>query len=300
MSREWAPPVRTDGHRIVMVSDSHHGRRAFSETVLERAGKSLDRLASITDRFIHLGDSIHWQTATEKTNQDNQVKTWLANRKTNTGKPWDIIAGNHDLQSYGSPFPNRSGDAWATDLAIGARNKVIDVDNQYRLILASPIFQGYDAAKPGHLPMELSTDEIAWIKAQADAVPNRRVFVFFHAPLPSQYPSHMKDTAAQIMVENTPNIHAWISGHRHTNLQTDQYAFLNHRAETRLIHHINLPTFSGVTSGYTDDRWGQPFLSTHMTILPEGGLELRFRDHLQERWVPWFKTGAVTRLARLA
>jgi len=300
MSRQWAPPIRTDGYRITLVSDSHHGRRNFSEAVLERAGRSLDRLAPVSDRFIHIGDSIHWQTATEKTTQDNQVKAWLSSRRSNSGKPWDIIAGNHDLQSYGSPYPGRSGDTWATDLGEAPRNKVIDVDNRYRLVLVSPIYQGYDAAKPGHLPMELNASEIAWIKAQADAVPSRRVFVFFHAPLPAQYTSHMKDNAAQVMVENTPNIVAWISGHRHTSLQTDQYAFINFRAESRLIHHINLPTFGGVTSGYSDDRWGQPFLSTHLTILPEGGVELRFRDHLQECWVPWFKTGMVTTLPRNA
>lgn len=296
MSREWANPLRTDGYRIVMVSDSHHGRRSFTETMLERAGKSLDRLAPVTDRFIHVGDSIHWASANDKTTQDNQVKAWLANRKTATGKPWDIIAGNHDMQSYGTPFPNRSGDVWAADLGVGARNKVIDTPI-CRLILVSPVFQGYDTGKPGHLPMELNATEIAWIKTQADAAPQGRAFVFFHVPLPSQYPSHMKDTAAQTMVENTPNIKAWISGHRHTSLESDQYAFLNHRADSRLIHHVNLPSFGGVTTGYTDDRWGQPVLSTHMTILPEGGIELRFRDHLQERWVPWYKTGKVTRLA---
>ena len=297
--RGWPTPLRADALRLTIVSDMHFGRREFTQTVMEQAGASLDREAHRTDVFLDLGDLIHWRYATQGPVEDAQARAWINDRAAKTGKPWYSIAGNHDLVSYGAPFPRRSGDQWASDLGLDSRNQVIDWQHWARLILVSPQTQLYDESKPGHAPMELSADEVAWIKAQADEVPERRVLVFFHAPLPTQYTSHMKDTLAQDMVGETPNIVAWVSGHRHTNLATDQYAFINHPASGRVIHHVNVPTFGGATGGYADDRWGQPFLSTHLTVLPEGGLEVRCRDHLQSRWVPWWKTGYVTRLPAL-
>ena len=294
--RAWPTPLRTDALRLTIVSDTHFGRRDFTQTAMSTAGPSLDREASRTDIFVDLGDAIHWRYADQKTAEDSAAKAWTAARKTATGKPWYAIAGNHDLQSYGTPFPNRTGDQWAADMGVGSRNQVVDWQDWARLVLVSPQTQVYDESKPGHAPMELSAAEVAWIKARADEVPERRVLVFFHAPLPAQYTSHMKDTLAQDMVAETPNIIGWVSGHRHVNLATDQYCFINHPASGRIIHHVNVPTFGGATGGYADDRWGQPFLSTHLTILPEGGLEVRCRDHMQSRWVPWWKTGMVTYL----
>ena len=294
--RYWPTPLRDDALRLTIVSDMHFGRREFTEAAMTSAGTSLDREADRTDIFLDLGDSIHWRLAGDQPSEDAAAKSWITARKTATGKPWYSIAGNHDLQSYGTPFPSRSGDQWATDMAMGTRNRVIDWQDWVRLILVSPQVQRYDESKPGHFPMELSTTEIAWIKQKAEEVPDKRVFVFFHAPLPSQYTSHMDSDAAQQMVASTTNIVAWVSGHRHVNLATDQYCFINHPASGRVIHQIKVPTFGGATGGYTDDRWNQPFVSTHMSILPEGGVELRCRDHMQYRWIPWYKTGMVTYL----
>lgn len=299
MSRAWPSPVRPDALRLTVVSDMHHGRREFTPAAMAHAGASLDHEADRTDLFLDLGDSIHWRLAEHKDPNDAAAKAWLAERAANTSRPWYSIGGNHDLQSYGKPYPNRSGDEWAADMGFDERNHVIDWQDWARIIMVTPTFQGFDTEKPGHLPMELGTDEVAWIKARADEVPERHVLVFFHAPLPAQYTSHMKDDAAQVMVANTPNIVAWVSGHRHVDLTTDEYCFLNHPASGRVIHHVNVPSFGGGTPGTSDDRWGQPFQSTHLTILREGGIEVRCRDHMQARWVPWWRTGYVTALPAL-
>lgn len=298
MSREFAPPIRKDAFKITAISDTHFGRRSWTNEVMGQAGGSLDRLAPVTDMFAHVGDIIHWNVANQKTAQDEAAMAWLRARREATGKPWSVIAGNHCLNSYDAPFPGRTGEEWAATYG-EAQMSLTDHDTWLRVLFVTPDRQRYESGNGGYLPMEISDSQMAWIKARADEAPARRVFVFFHAPLPTQYPSHMDGSNVLDVLEATPNIIGWVSGHRHTNLASDQYAFLNHRLNSRLIHHINLPTFGGATPGFPDDRWGQPFLSTHISILPEGGVEIRFRDHVQSRWVPWYKTGMVTRLAPL-
>ena len=169
--RYWPTPLRADALRLTIVSDMHFGRRAFTQTAMDQAGLSLDREADRTDMFLNLGDLIHWRYANQQTVEDTQARELINARASRTGKPWYSIAGNHDLVSYGSPFPSRSGDEWAMDLGLDGRNQVIDWQHCARLILVSPQTQRYDQAKPGHAPMELSADEVAWIKAQADEVP---------------------------------------------------------------------------------------------------------------------------------
>lgn len=296
MTREYAPPIRMDAFKITIISDTHFGRRSWTNEAMQHAGPSLDRLAPVTDLFAHAGDVIHWNVADQMAAQDASAKNWLAAREAGTGRPWEVIAGNHCLCSYAAPFPSRTGPEWSEDYAEPQMN-VVDHDSWLRLLFVTPDRQRYNLDDGGYFPMEISNSQVEWIVEQAAEAPERRVVVFYHAPLPSQFPSHMDGSNVMNAIEATSNIIGWVSGHRHTNLQTDNYAFLNFKVSKRLIHHVNVPSFGGATPGYPDDRWGQPFLSTHLSILPEGGMEVRFRDHMQERWVPWHKTGFVTRLS---
>ena len=86
--RAWPTPLRTDALRLTIVSDTHFGRRDFTQTAMSTAGPSLDREASRTDIFVDLGDAIHWRYADQKTVEDSAAKAWTAARKTATGKPW--------------------------------------------------------------------------------------------------------------------------------------------------------------------------------------------------------------------
>lgn len=295
MTRMFAPPTRMDAFKITTISDSHFGRRSWTNDAMNHAGPSLDKLAPVTDLFVHAGDIIHWNVAGDMAAQDASALSWMGTRQSNTGVPWKRIAGNHCLRSYDDPFPGRTGAEWSTTYS-QPQMEVFDHDTWLRLLFVTPDQQRYNLVDGGYYPMELSTSQVDWIVARANDAPGRRVFVFFHAPLPSQFPSHMDGSNVMAAIEATPNIIGWVSGHRHTNLKTDLYAFLNFKVQTRLIHHINLPTFGGATGGFTDDRWGQPFISTHISILPEGGVEIRFRDHLREIWLPWNQTGYVTKL----
>lgn len=302
MSREWPAPLRDDALRLTIVSDMHHGRRKFTPAAMAHAGSSLDREADRTDMFLDLGDSIHWRLAEHKDPNDAAAKAWLAERAANTNRPWYSIGGNHDLQSYGEPYPNRSGDEWAADMGFDKRNHVIDWQDWARIIMVTPTFQGFDTEKPGHLPMELGTDEVAWVKARADEEPHRVTLVCFHAPTPAHYSGHVTDETANLiegMLGNTPNVAAFLSGHRHTNLASDTRCFDDYEAGGRTLHWVNVPSFGGGTHGAPDDRWGQPFLSTHLTIYRDARIEVRCRDHMQARWVPWWRTGYVTTLPAL-
>lgn len=283
MARSWAPPLRGDAYTVLLVSDMHHGRREFTPFCMNNAASSFDKLAEKASRIIDLGDGIHWRLADSLASDNAAWLNWVKARRAKTKKPFDLIAGNHCLQSYGTPYPNRSGDQWAKDAELPNRNTVIDHSDWLRFVLVTPIFQGYNTASGGHLPMELNGAELQWIKDQAAAVPDRRVYVFFHAPV--QYGGHMNLEAARAMMATQPNIVAWVSGHRHMDPATDARAFMNLAFDGTEIHAINLPTFGGATSIATDDRWGQPYHSTLMTILPEGGVELRVYDNMTGNWI---------------
>lgn len=285
MGRPWAPPLRADALNILLVSDMHHGRRAFTTDAMNNAARSFDRLAAKAHRIIDIGDGIHWRRAEDLAKDNAQWLSWVNARRAATGKPFDAIAGNHCLQSYGAPYPRRSGDQWAADAGLPSRNKVIDHEDWLRLILVTPIFQGYSTETNGHAPMVLNPDELAWIRAQAAATPNRRVYVFFHAPI--QYGGHMNWEDARAAIAMEPNIVAWVSGHRHMDPATDARAFMNLTYDGKTVHAINLPTFGGICGAVGDDRWGQPFHSTMMSILPEGGVELRVFEHMSHTWVPY-------------
>lgn len=290
MTREFAAPTSTEGFKVTVISDTHFGRRSWTNDAMANAARSFDAMSSITDLFVHGGDVIHWNTAGAMASQDSSAKAWINARKTNTGKPWKLIAGNHDLCSYGTPFPSRTGDQWATDYG-ESKMSFIDHSDWLRILFVTPNEQLYNTTDGGYMPMALGNDQVTWIVDRAGEVPNRQVYVVFHAPLPSQFPSHMDGSNLMTQLEQATNIIGWVSGHRHTNVETDNLAFLNFKVQTRLIHHINVPTFGGATGGYTDDRWGQPFVSTHLTIHKDKSVEIRFRDHMQNRWLRAFRTG---------
>lgn len=286
MGRAWAPPVRKDTFNLILVSDMHHGRRTFSTAALSNAARSLDQIAkSSADRIIDVGDGIHWRLADSLQSDNAALVSWVAGRRALTGKPVDLIAGNHCLRSYGTPQPGRTGDQWARDVGLPSRNTVIDHEDWCRLVLMSPTEQSYSAETGGHAPMVITPADFDWLRARAREVPKRRVFVFFHAPI--QYGGHMNWEDARAAISGEPNIVAWVSGHRHMNPDTDSRAFINLTWDAKTIHAINLPSFGGVMDLAADDRWGQPFHATLLSILPEGGVELRILECMTNVWVPY-------------
>lgn len=297
MSREFAYPIADEGYRMTVISDTHFGRRSWTNDAMSNAARSFDRMAGMTDLFAHAGDVIHWNTADAQAGQDASAIAWINARKANTGKPWKVVAGNHDLCSYGTPFPSRTGAQFASAYSESLMS-FVDHEDWLRILFITPNQQRYNLEEGGHYPMEMGSDQVAWMVDRANEAPNRQVYVVYHAPLPSQFPSHMDGSNVLTSLEAATNIIGWISGHRHTNVETDNLAFLNFPVRSRLIHNINVPTFGGATGGYTDDRWGQPFVSTHITIKKDRSVELRFRDHVQDRWLRARRTGMfVTTLA---
>lgn len=290
MSRTFQHPFKNDAFSLNVVSDVHIGRRSWTYDALRHASSGLDRMARYTDLYVNLGDLIHWNTAESMDVQDTQALSWLSDRKLATGKPWKSIAGNHDLRSYGAPNPGRTGNEWCTKYG-EELTSYVDHSNWLRLLFITPEAQEYDHDNLTYKPMTIGDDQVSWLIARSEEVPERDVYIFYHAPLPSQFPPHMNGDNLMGAIENVENIKGWISGHRHTNLLSDKYAFLNFKIQTRLIHHVNVCTFGGATPGYADDRWGQPFISTHLTFNPGGGLEIRNKDHMLGSWIMWKQTG---------
>lgn len=283
MSRVWPGPDLRDGTTVSLTTDTHAGEKPFSNEFFRRTGEDLDAQAAHTHGFIHTGDGVHWANPTP---EDAEFKAWLQARRTNTGKPWVAVAGNHDLASYIDPKPWRTAAAWAT--SVGANESGDDVQDMgdMRVIGISPEDWINDPVTGwGHLT--LSPAKLAWLDGQLSAT-NRPCWIAIHSAPEEQYggTAHIEPIAAFAeLIGSHSNAVGVLSGHLHAAFKLPRLHTRSVAMGGRRVFTVNGAASGGTMNGiaHADHQWQSPSISTFITYKGDA-IDVRWRNHLERRW----------------
>ena len=278
--REWPYPQPSAGTTLILSTDLHHGRRPFTANQLDRAGAELDSMMRWADGHIIGGDLIHWGVPGSP--EDAAYVAWENARKAaNPTKPIVRVAGNHDVASFADPFPYRTIAQWRAVTGFAQHNTVTDI-GALRVIGIAP-----DEWRFVHVgPMNLPPATLDWLDAQL-AGSSRPCLVLTHPPIKEQYSGNVDDlTSARIasIIAARPSLVAWVSGHRHCNINTDMNHVKTLAYGGRNIAAINGPAAGGQITGSTNDPWDSQLHAMAITY-SAGRVTTRWRNLLTRQWV---------------
>jgi 3',5'-cyclic AMP phosphodiesterase CpdA len=253
------------------VGDLHAG--AILPQRLERV---LADVASLPRPALHLqiGDT----TEHGLPEQDAIARDWLARLP---GRHRTVL-GNHDIMR------GRSVAAWARAYGLDSQNFVVDLPF-VRLIAVGP-----SGAGEGRRSGLLSEETLDWLSRRL-ARSERGCWIACHWPLRDTVSGdprrnftsrmlsfHVKpDRDLRALLAEQPNARAWLSGHTHSPLGAPGLVSRVRLGRGRSILAVNLSALVGV--GKRRDPT-DPLRSVYLTQRP-GGMEVRFRDHGERRWL---------------
>lgn len=292
-TRKWVWPHRQQGTTIAVLADTQIQRRAWQTSLLAKVVPDLDALtAEYADVCVLAGDIVHWGTGADTaafTAQETQAQQWVAGRKNAAAVPWVIAAGNHDLAGFTAPYASRTGDQWAQAWGLPSRNTIVQV-GPLTIIGFTPAEWDFSRVSNGsqvyaYGPQRVTAEEIIWLEAAISGAPGD-VWVVSHSPLNEHYAGNYEGTALSELVGRSPKLKGWISGHRHPNMTKDSAVAQVVTVGTRSLVCVNVPACGGVTYDIdeTRDQWLSTWSATLVTVLPEGKVEIRFRDVLNRDW----------------
>ena len=254
------------------MGDLHAGAIAS-----ERLRAVLDDVSALPAPALHLqiGDATEHGTPA----QDEIAREWLR-RLPGRHRP---VLGNHDIMRGG-----RSVAAWARAYGLHAQNYVVDLPF-VRLIVVGP-----DADGEGRRSGLLGPATLSWLARQL-ARSSRGCWIACHWPLRDTvlgdprrcFTSRMRsfhakpDAELRAMLAGQPNARAWLSGHTHSPLSAPGLVTRARLGRGRSIICVNFSALVGV--GKRRDP-SDALRSAYLTHRP-GGMEVRFRDHRDSRWL---------------
>lgn len=276
MSRSYPYPIEGDSS-LLFITDLHMGRRTWTATQLANAGADIDYMEKFVDGVAVGGDLIHWANAA--TPEDAQWAAWYNARKKSV--PWARVAGNHDLASFGTPFPGRSATQWLAAIGESGQNVVRDL-GAVRVIAVTPDAwerPDWDAG------MALSAATMNWLESTL-AASEKPAWIVAHNPLGQQYPGHIvaaTQTRLSSIIAASGKVIGWLSGHRHSDIRTD----LNHAKQITVngkrIAAVNGPPAGGQVLGTTLDPWDSALHAVVLTY-KQGVVTCRWRNLVTRSW----------------
>lgn len=245
----------------------------------------------LLDAVVQVGD----HTTDALAEEFDLYLTWRNALPLPAGVVYGEIPGNHDLiGNFASGTPDVcTPTQWAALMGQPAKDRVIDVGTEVRLLLVSPAHTHLsDRAKVRRLTLDPST--LAWCKARM-AETTRRCVIFFHAPLPntvgpldgSAFSSYDErwhahwDTPSTIeaMIAASPNVVAWVSGHTHSRVtETDIVKQVTYGSTTFAAVNASSPAFWNPGSA------ADPVVSCYLQ-LTETQVVVRYRNHGTGQWM---------------
>ena len=254
------------------MGDLHAG--AISRERLEAV---LDDVRALPTPALHLqiGDATEHGTRA----QDEIAREWLS-QLPGRHRP---VLGNHDILRGG-----RSVAAWARAYGLDSQNYVVDLPF-VRLIAVGP-----DGDGEGRRSGLLSPATLSWLTRQLARSP-RACWIACHWPLRDtvggdprrNFTSRMRsfhvkpDAELRALLAGQPNARAWFSGHTHSPLSAPGLVTRVRLGRGHSIVAVNFSALVGV--GKRRDP-ADPLRSAYLTRR-SGGIEVRFRDHRDGRWM---------------
>lgn len=292
--------ARAGATSILCIGDVHFVSPGFMYS--ERASKLRDdvnRMLGLSQvhAVVQMGD----QTTNALAVEYDAYLAWRAGFALPSGVQFRQIAGNHDLIG-----PNAPGTAdvvttaqWATKMGVAAKDAVLDIGSDVRLLLLSPT-----ATSTGALSavtrLYLDAADIAWCDARMSET-TRRCLILTHAPLwhtvgpldGSGYSSYAAGDLwithpradVEAMIARHPNCVGWVSSHTHSPLGTaDIVRSVTYGSVTIAAINASSPAFLNPYQGVLST-----ISSALVTVLPDR-IEVRFRDHGAGQWLAPVRT----------
>lgn len=286
-----------EGVNLLCIGDTHEYTLAGNPwrnrtTIVQNDLKTMFGRQFI-DAFIQVGD----HTSTAATSEFTNYKAWRDNIKAAfPGIPWGEVPGNHDLignNSSGTPDLVTPAQ-WAAIMGYQNKDNVIDIKGRVRVLLVSPAADA-TVGKASVRRLTIDPATVAWIDARCDEVPDMKVVIVFHAPLPntvgpldgSAFSSYDErwhahwDTgyALSDMISRHSNIVAWVAGHTHSRpTEVDIVKKMTYGSVSIASVVTSSPAFHNPDTGI----YG-PIVTALVTILPDR-VEVRYRDHGSRQW----------------
>jgi 3',5'-cyclic AMP phosphodiesterase CpdA len=242
----------------------------------QRLKRVLEDVSSLPAPALHLqiGDA----TEHGLPEQDAIARDWLARLPG----PYGTVLGNHDIMR------GRRVAAWARAYDLDSQNFVIDLPF-VRLVAVGPA----DAGR-GRRSGLLGEGTLDWLSRQLARSP-RGCWIACHWPLRDtvggdprrNFTSRMlsfhakPDRELRALLAEQPNARAWLSGHTHSPLGAPGLVSRVRLGRGRRILAVNLSALVGIGKRRQPT---DPLRSVYLTQRP-GGMEVRFRDHGERRWL---------------
>lgn len=134
----------------------------------------------------------------------------------------------------------------------------------------------------GKNPLQMSKEEVEWLKQTLKDNQQKPTLIFFHAPLPGtckdddygNNPRHFAQPAGAIdlILLTNPQIKLWVSGHTHTPPTDPAFASENNWYHGKVLDVYN-PTWDG------EQVW------TNSIYLYKDKIEIKTFDHKEGKWI---------------
>lgn len=284
--RKWPNPV--NGQTLCHITDTHVGARNDTDWRFPTIAADMERLGLITSGVIHTGDMCSWdETPPTGLPEVDQYRAWRDPLRSALGVPWSEVPGNHDLQSWQSKI-KITAQEWADQYGYATPNTVTRMGDMIVLGCSPDEWAAFDAA-----PFVLSAATLAWLDEQLTAAGNTPCIITAHVPPVEQYPNYGKlltpESEFTDLVASHDNAAMILSGHRHSNIWTDQSHVSVATFGSREVFCINGPASGGLMYGYGDPYPQAAFrsrcLSIYVTYYGDAAT-VHWRDQMGRQWSP--------------
>lgn len=257
--RNW--PIPRKGNTIHLVGDTQSVSSGRQQIILD----DMPRMPAVAHR-LQVGDLVG----------GTGDPTWFPPMvdfmdSLGTGQWWCCV-GNHDYdQSDQDPPPSDAPPL------MGMPGLDFTVDLGYAVVLVT-----YVRAAETYDPAPYDT---TWLDETLAANADRTCLILAHAPLitdtePNGAPAPETPEISAVL-DKHPQAKAWLCGHSHDPIN-GPYMIENFNTGTRTIAHVNA---SALYYTSPDVDWNDPLYTLYVTVLDDGRIEVRFRNHGAHQWV---------------
>lgn len=271
-----------EAHRIVVASDVHYpskmeggaGKAAISNK--EKAREDINSWKDV-DLIAFTGDMVALSGSLEQLQEARNFTDGFKADKI-------YMAGNHEINFEKK---RKNGKTRKTDPALRRAH----VENYQKVF--GPLYGKKELGKylllylsaddtESQNPVQMSKEEVEWLKQTLKDNREKPTLIFFHGPLPGTYtdddfgnnPRHFAQPAVAIdlILLTNPQIKLWVSGHTHTPPTDPAFASENNWYHGKVLDVYN-PTWDG------DQVW------TNSIYLYKDKIEIKTWDHKEGKWI---------------
>lgn len=265
-----------------MIGDVHAGD--ITATRLATVATDMGAMQYVPAARVQIGDATHLGTTT----QDTTFKSWWHGLPTPA--PRYLVCGNHDIYPVAYGGSGRSVASWCSAYGLASQNYVVDL-TFVRLIIVG--MSSHPTPGVGTQEFELDSTARTFIDSALTAAGSQDCWIMCHAPLYGTVGGNIAtdwisteedlfaypDSDIRTVLAAHSNAKAWISGHTHSRLDAPDLL----KVETVGSHDMAMINVSAIyATGRTVDA-GDGIATAFITKVT-GGIEVRFRDHVNGTW----------------